>query len=251
MWLVSDVHGAAGALGEVAAAHPGPLLVLGDLINLVDYRTYDGIITDVSGRDFTAEMVRLRTAGDFAAAGRLWREFSRGREKELRTRYEEHMESAYVEVCAALADADAYVTYGNVDRPDLLERHLPPAARYVDGEVVDIDGLQVGFAGGGMVSIGTPGEVSEDAMADKLDSLGAVDVLCTHVPPAIPALSTDVIAGRMKGSSAILDYIDRASPAFHYFGDIHQPRASRWRRGATTCVNVGYFRATGRAIRHG
>lgn len=251
MWLVSDVHGAAGALAAVAGEHRGPLLVLGDLINLVDYRTYDGIITDVSGRDFTAEMVRLRTAGDFAAAGRLWREFSRGREKELRSRYEDHMEEAYVDVCAALTGADAYVTYGNVDRPDLLERHLPSTARFVDGEAIDIDGICVGFAGGGMVSIGTPGEVTEDAMADKLDALGPVDVLCTHVPPAINALATDVIAGRMKGSSAILAYLDRAKPAYHYFGDIHQPRASRWRHGATTCVNVGYFRATGRAIRHG
>jgi hypothetical protein len=35
----------------------------------------------------------------------------------------------------------------------------------------------------------------------------------------------------------------------HLFGDVHQPQASRWRIGRTQCVNVGYFRATGRVFR--
>jgi len=87
-------------------------------------------------------------------------------------------------------------------------------------------------------------------MADKLDRLGRVDVLCTHVPPAITSLATDVVAGRTKGSTAVLEYLERARPPFHYFGDVHQPQASRWRLGATRCVNVGYFRATGRAMAH-
>ena len=117
--------------------------------------------------------------------------------------------------------------------------------------MIEIEGLAVGFAGGGIVSIGTAGEVTEDQMADKLDALGAVDVLCTHVPPAIDALSTDVVGGRTKGSEAILDYLERARPPFHYFGDIHQARAVTWRHGPTRCINVGYFRATERAVRHG
>jgi Icc-related predicted phosphoesterase len=197
-------------------------------------------------------MVRLRTAGRFAEARGLWRSFSDGREAELRARYDELIDAAYVEVCAALEHAEeVYVTFGNVDRPDLLAHHLPPRARFVDAEVVEIDGLAVGFAGGGITSIGTAGEVTEDEMADKLDRLGRIDVLCTHVPPSIDALATDVVGGRSKGSEAIVDYLDRARPGFHYFGDIHQGRATTWRHGATRCVNVGYFRATGRAIRHG
>ncbi len=249
MWLVADVHGATEALAR-ACALGGPLLVLGDLINFIDYRTNEGIVTDISGREFTTEMVRLRTAGESDAARRLWRQFSKGREAALRRDYDERIVEAYEDVCAALEGADAYVTYGNVDRPDLLEQHLPAGVRFVDAEVVEIDGATVGFVGGGMVSIGTPGEVTEETMAEKLDRLGHVDILCTHVPPAISALATDVIAGRMKGSSAIVDYLDRFQPAYHYFGDIHQPRALRWRHGPTTCVNVGYFRATHRAVRH-
>lgn len=251
MRLVADVHGATAALARVAAMG-GPLLILGDLINFIDYRTNEGIVTDVSGKEFTDEMVRLRTAGESAAAARLWRSFSAGREQELRARYDRLIEDAYVEICAALEHVEtAYVTFGNVDRPDLLRKHLPGPARFVDGEVVEIEGARVGFAGGGIVSIGTAGEVTEADMAAKLDRLGPVDILCTHVPPSIPALATDVVAGRTKGSGAVLDYLDRHRPPYHYFGDVHQGRATSWRHGPTYCVNVGYFRATGRAIHHG
>jgi Icc-related predicted phosphoesterase len=250
MLLVSDVHGAVEALRRVAQSGE-PLLVLGDLINFIDYRDHEGIVTDVAGRDFVIELVKLRTAGDFAGAGRMWRSFSRGREDELRDRFEERIADAYDEICAALDGATAFVTYGNVDRPDLLEKTLPLGSRFVDGDVVEIEGIRVGFAGGGMVSIGTAGEVSEDVMADKLDQLGPVDVLCTHVPPAVGPLARDVIGGRQKGSAAIVEYLDRARPAHHYFGDIHQPQAVRWILGETLCRNVGYFRATGKAVRHG
>ena len=37
----------------------------------------------------------------------------------------------------------------------------------------------------------------------------------------------------------------------HILGDIHQPRATTWRLGSTICINAGYFRATGRPVRHG
>ena len=96
----------------------------------------------------------------------------------------------------------------------------------------------------------TPGEVSEETMAAKLASLGPVDILCTHVAPAVPALARDVIGGKEKGSAAVLDYLLQARPPFHYFGDIHQPQAISWRLGDTLCRNVGYFRATGKAVRH-
>jgi len=250
MLIVADVHGASEPLRRVAARGE-PLLVLGDLINYIDYRSNEGMVADVSGKDLVDEFVRLRSTGRHAAASALWHAHWDEREDELREAYRAASISAYEDVCDALRGAEAYVTYGNVDRPKMLAAHLPVGARYVDGEVVEIEGLNVGFAGGGMESIGTPGEVAEDEMAEKLASLGQVDILATHVPPAIPAVATDVIGGRQKGSTAILGYIERYQPPHHYFGDIHQPKATRWRIGATTCINVGYFRATGRAVRHG
>ncbi len=249
MLIVSDVHGASEALRRVALMGE-PLLVLGDLINYIDYRSNDGIVADVSGRELVDEFVRIRGTDGHEAASEIWHRHWAGREEELRDRYRIVTEAAYRDVCDALRGCEAYVTYGNVDRPKMLADHLPEGSRFMDAEVVTIGGVRVGFAGGGMTSIDTPGEITESEMAAKLSSLGPVDILATHVPPAVPALACDVIGGREKGSVAILEYIERTQPPFHYFGDIHQPRATTWRIGVTKCINTGYFRATGRATRH-
>jgi Icc-related predicted phosphoesterase len=250
MLIVSDVHGAAAPLRRVASMGE-PLLVLGDLINYIDYRTNEGIVADISGKDLVDEFVRLRADEGSAAATGFWHQHWLGREDEMHERYRAAAERSYIEVCGALAGAEAYVTYGNVDRPKMLREHLPDGVRFVDGEVVEIEGLRVGFAGGGLARIGTPGEITERDMALKLARLGPVDVLATHVAPAVAALDSDVIGGGQKGSTAILEYIETHGPAFHYFGDIHQPKATRWRIGPTTCINAGYFRATERPVRHG
>lgn len=250
MLIVADVHGATRALRHVASMGE-PLLVLGDLINYIDYRSNEGIVADVSGKELVDEFVRIRRAKGHEAASEIWHRHWAGREDEMKERYRLVTEAAYRDVCDALRDCESYVTYGNVDRPRMLAAHLPEGSRFVDAEVVTIQGMRVGFAGGGMARIDTPGEVSEDEMAAKLARLGPVDILATHVPPAVPALAGDVIGGREKGSIAILDYIERTQPPFHYFGDIHQPTATTWRLGATTCINTGYFRATGRPTRHG
>lgn len=249
MILVSDVHGATDALRRVGRTG-GPMLVLGDLINFIDYRDNSGILADVVGMPFVDELVRLRTAGNYAEASGLWGLHAEGREAELRAQFDAHVAAAYEDVLEALDGVEAYVTFGNVDRPDLLRTMLPAPARFVDGEVIELDGLRVGVAGGGMRSLGTPGEVSEEEMAAKLAVLGDVDILCTHVPPAVPALATDVIGGRQKSFRAILDYLLAVQPAYHYFGDVHQPQAVSWKVGATICRNVGYFRATGKAFVH-
>ena len=84
--IISDVHGAAAALERVAG-EGGPLLVLGDLINFIDYRDNSGIVSDVAGRGFVDRVVDLRARGDYAAAGELWRDYRRGREEQLRESY--------------------------------------------------------------------------------------------------------------------------------------------------------------------
>lgn len=250
MLIVSDVHGAAEPLRRVASLGE-PLLVLGDLINYIDYRSNEGIVADISGRQLVDEFVRIRAVEGSHAATEFWHGEWVHRDAGLEDRYTEAVEASYREVCGALVGSQAYVTYGNVDRPDMLAEHLPDGVRFVDAEVVEVAGIRIGFAGGGLTSIGTPGEVTETEMKAKLDQLGRVDILATHVPPAIPALACDVIGGRAKGSVAILEYVDQMAPSFHYFGDIHQPRATTWRIGPTVCINAGYFRATGRPVRHG
>ena len=248
--IVSDVHGHVAGLRRIVENDTGPLLVLGDLINIIDYRTLEGIATDVSGRDFMTELVRLRTAGEYAQASAWWRQHSAGREEELRHAYTAATVDAYEQILPVLDGVEAYVTFGNADRPDMLKEMLPDSCRFVDGDVVEIESTVVGFVGGGTQALGVVGERAEAEMEQMLDDLGPVDILCTHVPPAIDPLMSDVIGGRKKGSAAIRGYIERHAPAFHYFGDIHQPVATSWRHGSTLCRNVGFFRATGRAVAH-
>lgn len=251
MLIVADVHGEFESLGRLAKTGE-PLLVLGDLINYVDYRTMDGIAADVLGTEFVRQVAGFRATGDYEASRALWRENMAGRESEIRRQIGDGVRHQYEETRRALEGGTSYVTHGNVDWPEALQACLPEGSTFVDGEAVEIEGFRIGFVGGGAPTpLGVAGEVSEEVMATKLDRLGRVDILCSHLPPAVRALHTDVITGRVEGSSAaILAYVYEYQPAYHYFGDIHQPQANRWRLGKTRCVNVGYFRATRRAVRH-
>ena len=247
--LISDVHGAVEALRRAAVAD-GPLLILGDLINFIDYRDNRGIVGDVAGEDFVAQVVELRSIGDYTGAGELWRAHRRGREEELRLRYATAIDKAYDDICEPLEGVEAYVTYGNVDNPVVLRDKLPDSATFIDAGVIEMEGAKVGMVGGGVPTINSPGEITDDVMETRLDSIGPVDILCTHVAPDVRPLATDVIGGRAKGSPAVLRYIERHQPPFHYFGDIHQPQAVSWRIGRTLSRNVGFFRATGRVFIH-
>ena len=188
MLIVADVHGEFDALRRLAQTGE-TLLILGDLVNYVDYRTMDGIAADVLGRDFVTKVARFRAVGDYRGSRRLWQETMRGHEAEIRRQIEDRVRSQYEATRAALEGGSSYVTYSNVDWPDELRACLPDGSTFVDGEVVEIEGVRVGFAGGGAPTpLGVAGEVSEDAMAAKLAHLGSVDILCSHLPPAISAL---------------------------------------------------------------
>ncbi len=250
MLLVSDVHGAFDALARVAAGGE-PLLVLGDLLNLMDYRTGDGITAEVLGIDFARATARARGDGDYERMRTLWHERVGDRTPEFRAAFDAAAERQYREAGRALAGSTAWVTFGNVDRPDMLRRHLPTGVTFVDGDVVELEGARVGIVGGGIATpLGAAGEVTDDEMRDKLARMGPVDVLCSHLPPAIAPLHTDVVTGRPERASApILEYLLEHRPDWHFFGDVHQPQATTWRVGPTRCHNVGYFRATRRAVR--
>ena len=251
MLIVSDVHAAFTELAAVAALGE-PLLVLGDLLNFVDYRTGAGIAADVYGRDHAEEFIRNRKIGDWEANRRLWSRTTSGRLEELSMRTRESVLLQYAAAREALIGSEAYVTFGNVDWPEEMRAILSGAVRILDGEVVEIEGYSVGFVGGG---VPTPakarGEVPHEVMAAKLEALGEVDILCTHVPPSVTPLRRDVITGVLeRSSSVLLNYLLAYQPPFHYFGDVHQPQAYSWRVGRTLCRNVGYFRATARPVRH-
>lgn len=249
MLLISDVHGAFDAMAGLKKARQ-PLLVLGDLLNLLDYRTGEGITADVLGREFALAAANARATGDYVGMRELWKEHATDPDV-MRSAFHDAAVRQYEAAGAALDGIEAWVTYGNVDRPALMKSHLPDSATFVDGDVVEIDGIRFGFVGGGVETpLGAQGEVTEDEMRSKLSALGPVDVLCSHLPPAVEPLYRDVVTDRLeRGSQPILDFILDTQPLFHFFGDVHQPQASTWRVGRTRCHNVGYFRATRRPVR--
>ncbi|MCP3859892.1 MAG: metallophosphoesterase, partial [Phycisphaeraceae bacterium] len=124
MLIVSDVHGAVEPLRRVASLGE-PLLVLGDLINYIDYRSNEGIVADISGKRLVDEFVRIRAVEGSEAATEFWHGEWAHRDAGLEARYTEAVEASYRDVCGALTGSRAYVTYGNVDRPGMLAEHLP------------------------------------------------------------------------------------------------------------------------------
>ncbi len=247
--VVSDVHGAADAL---AAAGTGAdmLICLGDMLLFLDYADHtQGIFAELYGAEHAREYIDLRGARRFDEARALTRaladRLTAERGTDLRTLNEEAIAKQYTALFGALAEP-AYLTYGNVDVPRLWDTYRKPGHQVIDGGRAVVGGVTFGFVGAGLISpYRTPNEVEPAAYAEKLAAVGAVDVLCTHIPPAVPELLFDVQARRMEtGSAALLDLIRRTQPRYAFFGHVHNPLARRVRVGRTECVNVGHFRAT-------
>ena len=250
MIFVSDVHGANTALGRLLESGES-LVILGDLVNLTDYRSGLGAIADVLGIDFARASSLARAEGDYEEMRALWERRAGDDVEDLRRQIGAALDRQYQEMTSVLEGGSGYVIHGNVDRPERLKAALPDGFGYVHGETVEIDGIRVGLVGGGIATpMGAEGEVSDQDMTRLLEGLGHVDILGTHVPPAIPTLRRDVITGREeRGSGPIHDYIVEHQPCYHFYGDVHQAQATQWRIGKTRCHNAGYFRATGRYLR--
>jgi Icc-related predicted phosphoesterase len=249
--IVSDIHGAAEDLRR-EAADADALLVCGDLINFIDYATLEGPVVEAYGLAAVRDFVTLRTAGRFDEAGAKLRAAVAGREAEAMAQVAANVRAQYEQVFAAFPDV-TLLTHGNVDRPEAFRDLLRPGMRYLDGETADLDGLRIGFVGGGLPRGSSPrgAERTHEEYSAVVAKLPPVDVLCAHMPPAIDDLCFDVVAGRPEpGSQALLDYVEEHQPDYVYFGHVHQPRAARLRIGRTWMVNVGHFRGTRRMVEH-
>src|SRR3569833_707831 len=244
--VVSDVHGRVDAL---AAAGDGAdaLVCRGDLILFIDYDDHaQGIFPDLFGERHADTYISLRTQKRFDEA----RRFSQALWASLDGEPRSHIEAAVRRQYKALFDAmptPAYLTYGNVDVPRLWAENLRDGHHVLDGEPVELDGLRFGFVGGGLhTRYRTPYEIDDETYAAKDATEDAVDVLCCHIPPAVPELLYDVVARRFeRGSEAVLEAIRETQPRYVLFGHVHQPLVRRTRIGRTECVNVGHFRARG------
>ncbi|WP_189107933.1 metallophosphoesterase family protein [Streptomyces camponoticapitis] len=245
--VVSDVHGNAR---DLATAGDGAdaLICLGDLVLFLDYADHSrGIFPDLFGKENADRIVELRTARRFDEARDLGRGLWAGLEADRETAIEAAVRRQYAEMFAVFP-TPTYATYGNVDIPALWPEYARPGTTVLDGERVEIAGRVFGFVGGGLrTPMRTPYEISDEEYAAKVEQLGDVDVLCSHIPPEVPELTYDTVARRFeRGSRALLDALRRTKPRYALFGHVHQPLAARMRVGSTECVNVGHFASTGR-----
>lgn len=255
--LVSDVHGNIDALADVAR-YADQLIVLGDLLDYVDYHEPGrGILGEVFGERKVRHFAALRSAGDFAALG----EFNRGLWSSVADPLgilTEVVASRYRQVLHAVGP-DAMLLLGNVDVVSMWNEVAGSALPYLDGETREVGGVRFGFVSGGSarpgVTLRPSGQVWKPFVRSADEYLaavrgatdGGVDVLCSHLPPNIAGLRYDVLPGRLEMyGPGLVEAIDRWQPAHAVFGHVHQPLWQRARRGRTECLNTGHFQRFGR-----
>jgi Icc-related predicted phosphoesterase len=251
--VVSDVHGNADALAR-AGDGADALVVLGDLLDFVDYFDYSkGILGAVFGPEKVAVFAELRRGRQMANLAAYARSLWAGLENASDV-VEEAIRDQYSKLFGAMT-APTYATPGNVDVPALWPEYAGEDVHVLDGETTDVGGLTFGFVGGALLA---PGQVprrtgvwvpylrSREDYEAGVAALGPVDVLCSHIPPAVPELCYDVVARRPENTStALLAAIHEHRPRWSLFGHVHQPLAPRVRINWTECVNVGHFKRTG------
>lgn len=254
--FVSDVHGNSAALADVAA-RAEQLVVLGDLLGYIDYRDPGaGIVGAAFGREAVQQLIDLRTAGDFArmhaVSVALWETLA-----DPRGTLDAIVDAEYRLMVEALSRASRppLLILGNVDELDRWSAVADGTIDMVDGRVIELGGVRLGFAAGGASrrAFTLPDPATDDRpwrpfikpaadFADTVASLGAVDVLCSHVPPDLTLLRYDQVPARAEMfGPGLLESIDEHHPRLALSGHVHQPLAQRMRRGRTECVNVGHF----------
>ena len=188
MIFISDVHHGLDSLENLPSGK-GPLVILGDLINWIDYRNGDGIAKDVFGEESVAKLVELRKKHDFTRRKELWNElFSKDREVK-QTKIEESIYRQYREVFDKIKNFEVFLIPGNVDSLKILEETKTNNVTNIDGEILDYKGFKIGFAGGGVPTpINARGEIPEEEFKSKLDNFGDIDIVCSHAPPYVDCL---------------------------------------------------------------
>lgn len=241
--IVSDVHYRVDGLA--AADQDVDLFVcLGDLILFLDYEDpHQGIFCDLFGPENTRRYLELRLQLRFDEARSFSRELWEAIGADPWQSISERVAEQYAELFAAMPDG--LMTYGNVDIPTMWSDFARDGQQILDGATAEVGGLRLGFVGGGLQTpYRTPFEISDEEFQAKVDRLGPVDVVCSHIPPAIPEICYDVVARRSeRGSVALLNYVREVQPRYLVHGHVHQPLAARTTIGKTEIINVGHFRS--------
>ena len=212
--VVSDVHGNAEALRR-AGDGADALLVLGDLVDFVDYHDpAGGILGRVLGPEVSARFGQLRAAGRPGELVRL-RPRARGRRCPIPPPSSRRPCGEQYTALFAAMTAPTYAIPGNVDVAAALAGVRP--ARRVPARR---PGRRRSAACGSGSSAAPRCPPGDDALPRRprgtrtccaprttpppSSGSATVDVLCSHAPPAVPELAYDVVARRAEAPSTAL-----------------------------------------------
>lgn len=247
--VVSDIHGNFDDLARVADSAES-LIVLGDLLNYVDYHNpASGILGMIFGTQAVTQLRQYRIAGDFHQYHdfdrKLWSTLS-----DPEAALNEAVVAQYEKAIDALG-TNTYLTLGNVDVPEVWKSLAPPHLRMIDGTAIEIGHVSVGFIGGGATKTppnGSPWQSFDrtyEQYRAKIAALPPVDILCSHLPPDLVDMRYDTTARRAEMyGPGLLEYVQLHQPAYALSGHIHNPRETEGRVGRTHCINVGHFQRT-------
>ena len=246
--LIADPHGRFDDLPR-EISRDDVLLVLGDVLDLIDWVDISGILSQVLGKDNLVRklMSAVSTGPEAAVALRDELLSPEGGYYEQLLRLVQGEYGAFSRVLREIG-CRAYVIFGNGDIPELLEASLDGAGEAVLARgKVKIGESVFGFVNGALYSpFHMPAEMNDEAYGELLRELGPVDVLCTHIPPRLEATTMDVVAGRpVEGSASLLEYIEVNRPRILYHGHVHQPAQREVMVGETRVINVGYYKRQG------
>src|SRR3954454_13386699 len=131
--VVSDVHGNAEALAR-ACVGADALIVLGDLLDFVDYHDHgSGIMGAVFGAEQVAEFAKYRrgprTPESIAFVRGMWSQLGTDAASVVR----EAIRDQYKKLFTAMT-VPTYATPGNVDAPDLWPEFANEGVHILDGD---------------------------------------------------------------------------------------------------------------------
>lgn len=109
------------------------------------------------------------------------------------------------------------------------------------GKTMELGGCHFGGLGySNPTPFDTPGEYSEEELAERLTPFGGLEplVMICHAPPFQTALD-QIRPGLHAGSRAVRAFIEERQPRYLFCGHIHEAEGASIRLGGTQAVNVG------------
>ena len=123
MIFISDVHYQIEYLNSLPE-NKGPIVILGDLINWIDYRDGQGIAMDVFGKDNVKKLINLRKEHKFDERKSLWRELYKTDPDKVAKKMQSAIYKQYEDVFNVLKKYEVWFIPGNVDDVDIMNTYL-------------------------------------------------------------------------------------------------------------------------------